>query len=948
MPGRVISLQELMALPPPEKKAAVAQEIPAANQATKPTGRVISMDELMALPPPSRSQEPMDDEDEDVYAQNELKHGSPEYNQESQKSLQAFKAGGAENLAELTRLLTKVGFDASVAQYARNIADKQNEKYDEMDPNIHQALAKSTAKYGLAALEAAAAVSGAGEVLAGLGAYASGFEGVASLALRADKAAPWVRKTAKYIKNSKAFPAQVARALPGGAAFGAITANPDEDISTGAGIGAALTPAGVGVGMVLSKLFEHVSEAAVKARMAGQATKSTEEMEQTLKDNPGDDTPVMLGQAIGNEAIDKLEVNEIPERAGHGEKAMKKFQKIKENLTNQAKDLGEKLDIGHYPEGGRGPDEPLVINGAITPHDISLQLTEKVKSHADAMKKQKQELFKVSDKAAEEADFTVPLSNFRTAAKAKKGNLERMFAKTGVGSPASKSLKMLKSILDKTDIDARKTAQQTKLNNMNDAVYAGFNFLDSASKELEEKLATKEHFSRKYEEADQHLANVGQKHRDALADFDNESSARIKEAQDKLEAAKKDYQTGSGIYKHDQASKRIKEAEKELEQAQNDKIDGLAKREKDGLKNVREAEKAKEKAKADFDKHTQEYSDTIKKLAPDMNDVRQSIDDIIDMGNDEFKKLLEMPEEHRIDLKTADLTRHFIGLKHADAVAGDKSSEAAVYASLLAALSKDIDDAIDTAPSSVKKAHDAAMDFYKEKIVPLFNKDLRNIIKKKSDPDKIANTFLPLSSAGKYHITQLEALINHVPDTSKLLLSHALKNSLDETNTGRLFVTPTKLDKTLKEIGDERMGLLLDKAGLDTPKNDMQAEIKRFKNNMDNGRGAFDRMANPPTGQKNTGPGLSVAFMNYFRDLLDHITAADWQGVTGRLAYTLGKYAQYRTINDSRKTLEDIIKLRKGLKIKTSLYHKIAQIPKHAGKPTGLFATAILNDEDDD
>ncbi|MFY4731399.1 hypothetical protein [Nitrospira sp. BLG_2] len=953
MAGRVISLQELMALPPPEKKAATAQEIP--SSANKPTGRVISMDELMALPPPPRQASPEEAPKppsppdsgfiSHAFGSNYWPKG---HGESSDMDRQAVKAGASENLAELTRLLTNVGFDASVAQYARNMADQQNEKYDEMDPNLQQALTKAVSKYGLAALEAAAAISGAGEVLAGLGTFASGFEGVASLAAKASKAVPAVGKFAKTIKNSGSFGAQVARALPEGAAFGAITADPDEDISTGAAIGAGLTPLGVGAGMILSKLLGHVSEAAAKARMADQATKSTEEMEQVLKDNPGDDTPIMLGQALGNETIHKLEVNEIPERAGHGEKAMKKFKKIKENLAVQAKDLGEKLGIGRYPDGERGANEPLVVDGSITPHDISLQLAEKVKTHADAMKKQKQELFKESDKAAADVDFTVPLTKFRAAAQSKKGNLERIFNKTGVGSPASKSLKMLKSILDKTNIEGRRIAQQNKLNNMNDAVYEGFNFLDAANKELEEKLATKEHFARKFEEADQRLANVGQKHRNNIADFDSESSERIRVAQKNLEEAKKDYQTGSGIYKTAQSRKKIADAEKELADAENDRIDGLAKRDKEGLKNVRAAEKARDAAKAEAEKHSKAYSDTIKKVVPDMDDVRESIDNIINLGDEEFKKLLEMPAEHSIDLKTADLTRHHLGLKHADAVAADKSSEAATYASLLAAIADDIDTAIEKAPTNVKRAHDKAMDFYKEKIVPLFDKDIRKIIKKKADPDKIAETFLPLTKTGKYQITQLESMVNHIPDTSKLLLSHALKNSLEETNTGRLFVAPTRLEKVLSEIGDERMGLLLDKAGLDSPKGDIQAEIKRFKNNMDNGRGAFERMANPPTGQKNTGPGMSVAFMNYIRDLLDHLTASDYKGVAGRLAYTLGKYSQYRTINDSRKTLEDIIKIRRGLKIKTSLYHKLSQAPKHAGKPVGLFSTAILNNEDDD
>ncbi len=166
----------------------------------------------------------------------------------------------------------------------------------------------------------------------------------------------------------------------------------------------------------------------------------------------------------------------------------------------------------------------------------------------------------------------------------------------------------------------------------------------------------------------------------------------------------------------------------------------------------------------------------------------------------------------------------------------------------------------------------------------------------------------------------------------------------------------------LNTIGEERLGPLLEKAGLkqkDTAilkdkkskeeiVGEALKEVKRFDNNMENGQGVFNRMDNPPTGQRNTAPIMKGVFFQYISDIFDHIGNRDLTGLLERAAYTGRKYAQFHAINDSRQTLEDIIKLKKGLKIKTTLYHKLSQMPKHAGKPTGLFATALLNDEDDD
>ncbi len=259
MPGRVIPLEELMALPPPERKQAVAQEIPSSAPDEKPSGRVISMDELMALPPPPPSQEQMDDETE--------------------KNLQAFKAGASENLADLTRILSKVGFSAVLTQKAREMADKENEKYEHMDVNIHQVLVNAVADYGLAAMESAAAISGAGEVIAALGGAAESFGVLAQLAAKAPKTtelAKNVAEGAKYYANKNAvtrFATQVGKEIPGGAAFGALTTDKDEDLSTGSLIGAAGVPIGVGIGKLLSKILGHISETTAKKELASQATK---------------------------------------------------------------------------------------------------------------------------------------------------------------------------------------------------------------------------------------------------------------------------------------------------------------------------------------------------------------------------------------------------------------------------------------------------------------------------------------------------------------------------------------------------------------------------------------------------------------------------------------------------------------------------------------------------
>lgn len=879
--GHIATLEEVMAVPPPVRKAVLSQnnQGPSSDSQNAPVApHMATLEEVMAVPPPPPTQEQLDDEADEEYAEKTIGPTTPEFKHETDKSLQAFKAGGSENLAELTRILSKVGFSAVLTQKAREMADKQNEKYEDMDPNIHQHLAKAVAEYGLAAMESAAAIAGSEFVLGALGGAAESMGVLAKLAARFPNKAEWVKgvvQGGKNLANKNAatrFVAQTGKAIPGGAAFGALTTDKDEDLSSGALIGAAAVPAGVGIGKLLSKILGHISETTAKHELANQATKPIEEMEQVLKDNPDKDAPIMLGDAIGSPATKKLELNELPERASYGKNAMKKLDTIAENLTKQANSLGEHLEIDK--KGTR--------------HALSVDLSEKIKNHADKINKQKRELFKASDEAAKNANFQLELPNLRKAAQENKDDLEKIFEETGIGGPADKSLKILNNILEKTNPKARKITQGKKIDDLNSVAAQAFNFLDQSSKEIMDKLGD------------------------------------VTKAQKDLQMAKEKWA----------------QAEEELPRdVYGNK--GSAKKLGDAIKNHKDALKNLNKKKSEF----QEFA--AKKM-PEMAKVREYLDNIVNIGNKELKKLLEMPDVHKIDLKTADLAKHYLNLKYADADAADNSDLKRIYSILLKGLNEDIDSAIENAPESVKSAHNKAMQFYKDKVVPLFQKDIHKVIKGDIDPDKVRNTFLPMTKSGRYYVTQLNSLIDNIPGTAKPLLQHALMGSLDKTKRGVRYINPTKLNDVLNTIGDERLKPLLEKAGLKTSVDDILKEVKRFDNNMENGQGVFNRMDNPPTGQRNTAPIMKGVFFQYLSDIFDHIGNRDLTGLLERAAYTGRKYAQFHAINDSRQTLEDIIKLKKGLKIKTTLYHKLSQLPKHAGKPTGLFATAIFNSSDDE
>lgn len=872
--GRRATLAEIMAVPPPPQYA--KSSLPSSDEET-PVPHRATLAEIMAVPPPPRQPPSMEDEDEDVYAQNALKHGSPEYNQESQKSLQAFKAGASENLADFSRLLSKVGFSAILTQKARGMADKQNEKYEDMDPNLHQNLAKAVAEYGMAAMESAAAISGAGAIAGLLGGAAESMGVLAQLAAKFPQAAQWgkgVVQGAKGIMNKNAatrFGTHVAKAIPEGATFGALTTDKDEDLSTGAMTGALAVPAGVGIGMLISKIAGHISTATAKKELARQATKPIEEMEQVLKDNPDNNAPIMLGDAIGSPATKKLELNELPERASYGLNAIEKLDKIAANITKQANDLGEQLGIN--------PKDSM--------HGLSVQLAEKIKSHADKVNLRKRNLFKESDEAAKDADFKLELANLRKAARENKNDLEKVFEETGIGGPADKSLSILSNILNKTNAKIRKRAQQDKLDEINDAAEQAFTYLYNSAEELANKLA------------------------EVRAAQFNVHDAKEKWA-DAEEAIPKD------MYGNKGASKKLEDAIKNHDAA---------------VKN--------------FEDKKKEYQDLLDKKNPEMQEVRGHLENIINLGNKELKKLILMPNIHKVDLKTADLAKHYLNLKYADADAANNSDLKRIYSILLKGINEDIDSAIEGAPEAVKKAHDKAMSFYKKKVVPLFAPELHKVIQGDTNPEQIMSKFLPMTKGSRYYVTQLNKLIDHIPGSGKLVLKQALSESLDDTKRGVRYINPTALQRQLNTIGPERLEPLLEKAGVKSPDKAMQ-EIKRFNNNMENGEGVFERMANPPTGQRNLSPIMKGIFFQYMGDIFDHIGNRDLTGLLARLAYSGRKYNQFRAINDSRRTLEDIIKLKKGLKIKTTLYHKLTQVPDKVGKPAGLFATAVLNNEDDD
>jgi len=843
-----LTLADLLAGPPPPG---------AKKESAKEAPKQLTLNDLLAGPPP-----PGANPQKVAAAPKQVGPVSPE---ENEKSFQAAKTGFADNLSALTRLLSHVGFSATLTQQAKEYAEKQNQTYDDNQPGIQEWFNKNATDIGLAAAElwgaSAVAELAGGGIVSALGGSEAALETLGPVA-------QGISKLANKNPVTK-FIAQSLKAAPSGAAFGALTASPDENQAGAAAVGAILTPVGVFSGNLLGKLINVLSKKYVLSQMANEATAPVKEMEKTLQD-AGEGQPLLLGEAIGSGAVKKEELNTIPEAKGFQDKSIENLNTIKKNLTEQSVKLGNAIGV----------------KGEQTEPEIAKELDERIKEHSDVEQKKKRGLWKNSTQAAKKAKLKVKISSLLRTAKKEGRNMDKVYEDLGIGGKGEAARKVVESVVDKTDMKPLR-------------------------KSLSKTIAK------------------------------NQKS--IDDAEDLLKEGNKRLSTKRTIINNNKI--KLSKYRKEMLKAQDAHNKNLSSKAK--LNKFIEKNKAYEDQKYRLDKHMDELKALRQQYDEPMKEARKTISDLGKENKAAAKKLFLTPENKEVDLGTADLARHYLNEKWADAKSSGNKDLARVYNSLLKGLKKDISQALDNAPQEVKDAHEAAMTHYKDKIAPLLEDPIKSIIDNDFDADKIASTFLPLTAASKGAVNRLNQLIDNVPGTAKLLLKHAVRGTMEETKTKDLFISPGKLANVFKYIGNYRLPLLLNKSFEPEKSAAVGKEIDRYMNNMKNGQDVFERMFNPNTGQKNNPLGVFALVQQYLGNLINFIGS---KNLTGAVAYSvmpLQRMVRWNLINDPRKTLEKIIEIKKGIKQKDGGLKRIGDAVSKTGKPVGLGLTGLINSETD-
>lgn len=838
---KITSVEQLEQLVPPPKKP----------ESMGAPHLITSVEELERLVPPPKKQSSSPWDDMQSVASS-LGGNSGDIN----AARQASTTGAAENMADITSLFAKIGLATSLNLKARDNAAHQQELLAKADPD-NKIGGSEFIRGALATVESSL-----------LGDFALGALGAGVPAV---KAATTIGKNDKILKRGgKAL----LSALPAGAAFGAITASPNQSIASGAATGAALTPLGVGFGMALGKLLQFATRSSAVRRLANEtsSSKTIEQLERTLSDNKG--KRVVLGSAIGNPDVKKEELDVLSSVPGFAEKSNAKLDEITKNLNKEAEDITKRFGV----DGEAHPE-------------IAKDLKQKIMAHSDKEQKTKRKLWSQAGNLAKKSGMKVKLSSFTRLAKKENKNISKVEKGTGVESTADDTLGMLQNIIRTTDNRSRIKDLKKDIGKASSQIDKDMAFLDDSNKEIAKKKRA----------LDKSTARLGDKKKAAAA-------ARAKFEENVLD-------DGNRKASNKAANKYFDELNK------NDEL------------------------KAD-------YRAFKENISPSQKEARERIEELQKANDKSLDQLMKLPIDHEIDLDVADLTRHSLNEQLMEAKSARNKGKERIYSLLLSALNKDIDKSLENAPQEVREAHELAMEHYKEKIVPLMEDPLNKIIngkgKKKFDIDKIADTFMPLSKGGKKMLNQLKALIDHVPGSAELLLKHAFTNVLEEDENGLNIVNANKVKSTINQIGKERMDALLGESSLKPEKSEVKNQLKTFTNNMANGEAAFGRTLTPPTGERNKLLIISARLMNYWDHVIGNLASKNFSRSLYELGYPASKFARWHALLNTSKTLEDIIKLKKGQKIKEDKLYLAGKLIKKGGKYAGLYATKFANQDDQD
>jgi hypothetical protein len=377
--------------------------------------------------------------DEEIKAIKDINKNEPSA---LKKSYLAAKAGAEETLAGTSRIISKFGLPdwlikinmSGINDAIQQMSSESQSEFDKTNPNLKEQAIEGLTHYGTSAI-----ISGGGESLI--------YKQLAKLA----KLSPAIASGLKaYIEKNMAtkYAAKLAKSAPSGAAFGAVTASPDESLTQGAVIGSAANVAGIPVFDAIGGAIKAITKFNAIKQLADMTTKSILELKKSLSDLKRELTrltpmgsevkqkidnsysPQLAGNILQNPEVNKLEVNTLPTLSLFSKQAVAKIFNTAKGLYNDSSNIFSLLT--------NGMDKAQLSEG----------LQRAGVNNAAKVQKQKRLLYQKNNKIAEKEGAKVKLDNLGKSAKKLKKDFSRVYNEVGV-SQNQEGIKSLRNIIKK-------------------------------------------------------------------------------------------------------------------------------------------------------------------------------------------------------------------------------------------------------------------------------------------------------------------------------------------------------------------------------------------------------------------------------------------------------------------------------------------------------------------
>lgn len=193
------------------------------------------------------------------------------------------------------------------------------------------------------------------------------------------------------------------------------------------------------------------------------------------------------------------------------------------------------------------------------------------------------------------------------------------------------------------------------------------------------------------------------------------------------------------------------------------------------------------------------------------------------------------------NLKLSNIFKGKINDKARDAFSENKAHEAGIYQNLKNALQQDVDSAIESfGNDSLKTAHENAMNFYREHIVPFEDPNILKFTKRGGDTDTLLSTFVRKGGTNDRG-NLIKTLVDKLPDEHKLLPAYGyLSKALNEDGT----LAPNVLARQWNNLGEKQKTALV-------PDESIRSRLDQHSKVVGMNTAAMQLMSNPLTGQRN-------------------------------------------------------------------------------------------------